>query len=111
MNPLFGRKHTPGPWHVIPKPPAANIGSTLNGQRCYFHEITAPFVEDGLYTDHTHQIVMACDIGEKDARLIAKAPELLAMLKSCLRQLYANGMTEDELGPIYSLVQEIEGPL
>jgi hypothetical protein len=79
-KPMSNVKHTPGPWRVVP---ATNKGTVL------FHTVDP----DGngrwrgsVASVHSAEHIMGISIEERDAnaRLIAAAPELLAVAKAAL---------------------------
>ena len=73
-------QHTPGPWHVSVGLNAGYISSDTHG----FVTIRNPFSEGAWSLDHKEAMA--------NARLIAKAPEMLSILQALNRQ---GGVFED----------------
>ena len=95
-------QYTPGPWHTTPE---GHVSSDTHG----FVPLRTPFREDAFREGPTR-----CDTSEPEllanARLIAKAPEMLALLRSCLLAIEDWGRSDYLPGPqIRALLREIEG--
>ena len=69
-------RHTPGPWDTAPWGDGSNLKGCTN------------------VVDHTRQIIIATDVQEGYARLIAAAPDLLEALEDLINKHKAGPVTK-----------------
>jgi len=98
-------RHTPGPWE---------IDRTKNYYKpCIRHNgtIVAYMADNGSGHVREADKVLAEATDEINARLIAAAPEMLALLKGLVQDWQEMGLVEDDtLGRISGLLAKIEAP-